>query len=140
MNKPDTITDADLQNIADKGKSDRAHENTMAEQSQQPVRFVDVAAAANLISARRNEHITRNQLYKFLREKKMLTSSNEPKTAFIDVGLFDAYLTTFKTGQKINYYFKTVVTAKGIARIAEMLDDEPKKTVQPNAPTSYQRQ
>jgi len=80
---------------------------------------VEMSAVAKLL----NKKIGRNNLFQFLREKKVLRENNEPYQEYIDRGWFRVIEQKYTTPEgEIKINIKPLVYQKGIEKINRMLE------------------
>jgi len=68
----------------------------------------------------------RNNLFEFLREKKILMTNNRPYQRFVDSGHFRVVESRYMVNLEERVSFKTVVFQKGIKMIKKLLDESAK--------------
>ena len=81
---------------------------------------IDIGNCAKVL----NRHIGRNNLFEFLRNKKILQADNIPYQKYIDAGYFRVIESKFVTPNgDTKITFKTVVYQKGVAYINKLLNE-----------------
>lgn len=84
---------------------------------------IDMKNVANILDA----GIGRNNLFKFLRERKILTTDNRPYQEYIDRGYFRVIEQKFDRGcGEFGINVKTLVFQKGVDFIRKLLNETPK--------------
>lgn len=82
---------------------------------------IDIGSCAKVL----NRNIGRNNLFEFLRNRKILQSDNIPYQKFIDLGYFRVIETKFTLPSgEIKISLKTLVLQKGVAYINKILGEE----------------
>ena len=87
--------------------------------SKDTINMSDVAAVLNI------KKLGQNNLYKFLRDKKILNRNNRPYRQYIEAGYFKCIENTFtsNTNQVVHVTLKTVVYQKGIDFIRKQIKE-----------------
>jgi phage antirepressor YoqD-like protein len=82
---------------------------------------IDIGSCAKVL----NRNIGRNNLFEFLRNRKILQSDNIPYQKFIDLGYFRVIETKYTTpAGEIKISLKTLVLQKGVAYINKIMGED----------------
>lgn len=87
----------------------------------------EMSAVAKILNFR---NMGRNNLFEYLKDKKLLRYNKEPYQQYVDSGCFKIVEQSFDAGNGVQIYRKTMATQKGIDYIGKLLKGD---EYEPNA-------
>lgn len=84
-------------------------------------KLIEMSAVAKVLNFR---NMGRNNLFEYLKDKKILRFNNEPYQTYVDAKYFKVVRETFTRSGYEGIYNKTMVTQKGVDYIGKLLTED----------------